>query len=123
MVAQRSDTLRITRSIHTPARPLVDRLEDRRLMSAVVHADFDGDGMVDAADYVTIRGDVDGADYLAIGVRTGDGDGTFGAVQPVSLDGVPGRVETLAAGDFNGDGTIDLLTAGTYGRGVNERGI
>ena len=121
MFAQRFETVRTTRSTRTAGRPLAERLEDRRLMSTVVYADFDADGDVDGADYVTVRGDVDGADFLAL--RPGNGDGTFGAAQRVRLDGVQGRVDSVAAGDFNGDGQIDLLTAGTYGRGVNERGI
>ena len=98
----------------------IQELEGRRLMSAdvantpdVAYADFTGDGVVDAADYVM--------NHVVFG--RGNGDGTFTPDGAISVADVPGRVEHVVGGDFNGDGTIDLLTAGTYGRGARAQGI
>ena len=59
-------------------------------------ADFNGDAKYDLAV-------LDGAILL------GNGDGTFGPRSPAF--GVAGRKVFAAAGDFNGDGRLDILTA------------
>ena len=54
-----------------------------------------------------------------IGVMLGNGDGTF---QPAIVTSLPtntsGMHMTGATGDFNGDGALDLIIAGTQGSGI-----
>jgi hypothetical protein len=106
-------------TVRSTSKTAIETLEGRRLMSAAAYDvqnvldRFDGDAKADmavlAADAVTLHYDI--------------GD-PFTVTRSVSLAGIPGRVDRLAAGDFNGDGTADLLTAGTYGRGTADaRGI
>lgn len=81
--------------------------------SGMVAGDFNGDGKMDLAvadfgDYVTLAGgDVE--------VLPGNGDGTFQG--PVSS---PAGTSpwVLAAGDLNGDGTLDLAVSGDSGINV-----
>jgi hypothetical protein len=72
-------------------------------------ADFNGDGKLDLA-MVT---DPDGLnDKNFVSVLLGNGDGTFQAA--VELPPPPfGTASLLEAGDFDGDGTVDLLVAGS----------
>jgi len=62
-----------------------------------VVADFDRDGKLDLAD----------ASAGLLGILTGKGNGTFEA-QKLFIAGCPAA---LAAGDFNGDGKVDVLAA------------
>ncbi|HTQ57869.1 MAG TPA: VCBS repeat-containing protein [Bryobacteraceae bacterium] len=64
--------------------------------SAVVAADFNGDGIPDVA------GVGPNSNYIL--VRLGNGDGTFQAPKSFGLT----KVAYLAAGDFDGDGNLDL---------------
>jgi FG-GAP-like repeat/Abnormal spindle-like microcephaly-assoc'd, ASPM-SPD-2-Hydin len=52
------------------------------------------------------------ADGNAITVLLGNGDGTF---QNALTTYAPFSVETVAVGDVNGDGKLDLVTGGTFG--------
>ena len=61
-----------------------------------VAADLNGDG----------RSDLAGAGFLAASVMLNGGDGTF---QPKVDYPVAGPTQAVAAGDFNGDGTIDIV--------------
>jgi hypothetical protein len=63
----------------------------------VVPADFDGDGKLDLSMGLQGSG--------AVAVALGKGDGTFG--HPI-VDDAPGAAPRIAAGDFNGDGILDL---------------
>jgi hypothetical protein len=98
-------------------RPKLEVLEDRSLLSfspvtsfpvgtdprAVVTADFNNDGHLDLAtsNYDPTTGS------SGVSVLLGDGQGGFGAPWQ-SAGGTSGG--SLAAGDFNGDGKLDLVT-------------
>lgn len=78
---------------------------------SVVTADLNGDGLSD----IVVHRD-SGAD--SVSVRLNNGDGTFGPVQNYNGgDNFWGRGQTLAVGDFNGDGKTDL--AAGHNTGVN----
>ncbi len=68
-------------------------------------ADFDGDGIVDIA--VSNLGPSGGGNGAGVaGLLLGNGDGTF---QPATAYGAGGSyTAALSAGDFNGDGQLDL---------------
>ncbi len=69
-------------------------------LSAIVTADFNGDGKLDFA--VTDSGG------NAVLVLKGNGDGTFGA--PITIP-VGMQPDAIVAGDFNNDGKLDLAVA------------
>jgi hypothetical protein len=67
-------------------------------------ADFDGDGNLDI-----VAASV--ADGGALSILLGAGDGTFhGALKYASASG-PDSLDSVAVGDFNGDGNIDIASA------------
>jgi hypothetical protein len=98
-------------------RPNVEVLEDRCVPaflapidyaagsypSAVVTADFNGDGHLDLAT----------ANYSSndVSVLLGNGDGTLRTARNYATGAYPG---CIAAGDFNRDGKLDLVTADGY---------
>jgi len=51
-----------------------------------------------------------------VSILLGNGDGTFEAA--LNLSGVSGA-QSLAVGDFNGDGKLDLVTADSYANNVS----
>jgi uncharacterized protein (TIGR03437 family) len=80
--------------------------------NAVLAADFNGDGHIDL-----LLADASGQ----LAVVLGKGDGTFGSSQPVSdlLAYTPGSPnQQIQAGDFNGDGLIDLVGPSADGTSI-----
>jgi hypothetical protein len=71
---------------------------------AIAVADFNGDGKLDLA-----VADFNGGGPGKVSVLRGNGDGTFQA--PVSFATGAGGSQSVVAGDFNGDGTMDLAVA------------
>lgn len=73
---------------------------------AVIAADFNGDGRIDLA--TADNGNVGLPGPPAVSVLLGNGDGTF---QPHLDSATAEGPFALAAGDFNGDGKLDVATA------------
>jgi hypothetical protein len=69
-------------------------------LSAVVAADFNGDGKLDLA--------VADAGNNIVMILLGNGDGTFGPPAPFVVGNSP---EAILAADFNNDGKLDLVVA------------
>ena len=74
-------------------------------ISQVTVGDFNGDGKADIA----ATGYIANANGL-VGVLPGKGDGTFGTA---IVSGGVNSSAGLSAGDFNGDGKLDLVVSGT----------
>ncbi len=70
------------------------------LLASLLVADYNGDGQLDV---VTAS---QNATSPRVSLRFGNGDGTFGSLSGVGLATTP---NALAAGDFTGDGKLDLL--------------
>src|SRR5262245_15201825 len=70
--------------------------------AAIVVADLNGDGWIDAA---TANLESDN-----VSVLLGNGDGSLAPAQNYPV----GRAESLAVGDFNGDGILDIVTANRH---------
>jgi hypothetical protein len=69
----------------------------------IIVADFNGDQKLDVA---TVNStDVIGSSYNSVSILLGNGDGTFSSPIEYPMDGA---TFSIAAGDFNGDGKLDL---------------
>jgi hypothetical protein len=75
----------------------------------IISGDFNGDGKLDLAVAVTTFFADDGIQD-GVAILLGNGDGTFGAASTVDLPN-GSFAESMVAGDFNGDGKLDLATA------------
>jgi hypothetical protein len=78
---------------------------------SIVVRDFNGDGKPDLAL------SNDDAPDARVAVLLGNGDGTYQAVRYFSVGGY--ESESLAAGDFNGDGKLDLAVANAGSNNVS----
>jgi hypothetical protein len=78
-------------------------------LNSLAFGDFNGDGKLDIAVVPKCREGCSA--YNTVYILLGNGDGTFQA--PIVITGVTGDqntgTETLAAGDFNNDGKMDLI--------------
>jgi FG-GAP-like repeat/Abnormal spindle-like microcephaly-assoc'd, ASPM-SPD-2-Hydin len=74
--------------------------------SFAIAADFNGDGKLDLAIADTYTYGLTGGGDLV--VMLGNGDGTFTGGSGYQFTGVGGFPESMAVGDFNGDGKLDL---------------
>ena len=68
----------------------------------VIAGDFDGDGNLDLAVGVQC------GSIPSVSILLGNGDGTFRPGSTYNMSGLP---QSLALGDFNGDGKLDIVTA------------
>jgi hypothetical protein len=83
------------------------------LPTALVAGDFNGDGKLDLA--VAYFGDLPyGTDPGGVSVLLGNGDGTF---QPARRFAAESELNSLVAGDFNGDGRLDLAVGSSVTSG------
>jgi RHS repeat-associated protein len=73
---------------------------------SVTTGDFNGDGVLDLA-----MGNYGSGNVSTVSVRLGRGDGTFR--ESTSYE-VGSRARSVRAGDFNGDGFLDLVTANNF---------
>ena len=78
---------------------------------AIVTGDFNGDGRTDLA---VVNNNYSGPGTVS--VLLGNGDGTF---QPQSIYAVGNGPDSIVAGDFTGDGRIDLAVANEYANTVS----
>ena len=75
---------------------------------SIVAGDFNGDGILDIAGVAP--------NFNAVELTLGVGDGTFGTIAQRAPGQLTAKTQpwALAAGDFNNDGHLDIVTANTY---------
>ena len=82
--------------------------------TSIAIGDLNGDGMLDLAVGTECGGDPFCEDFGidALSVLLGNGDGTFQAQMMPALLGEFNGIQSLAIGDFNGDGLLDPIIGG-----------
>src|SRR5262245_52175489 len=86
--------------------PNLEVLEDRCLPASSVMADFNGDSLLDVAAVNFPSSEVS--------IYLGNGDGTYQPAQNYNTYHTSDHPNCIAAGDFNGDGKLDLVTGSAY---------
>ena len=83
---------------------------------SIVVRDFNGDGKLDLA----VGSNPGGSDPGFVSIRLGTGTGSFGNPTNFALNMYH---SSIAAGDFNGDGKLDLATVPLYGNNISTISI
>ena len=81
--------------------------------------DFTGDGHLDLAVAGNVYNSVTNTDLGEVWVLLGNGDGTFQPQVTYAIGPYPGAI---VAGDFSGDGHLDLAVANDDRHGVSAAG-
>lgn len=84
--------------------PIVSGVNLPPSIRSLVVGDFNGDGKPDVA-----VADDGGSNSGDLTILLGNGDGTFTQSSQYTVNGIFSQATTLAVGDFNGDGKLDLV--------------
>ena len=88
--------------------------------SSIAVADFNGDAKLDLA--VATNSFV--GNNSNVSILLGDGTGSFGTATPFVVDSVMGAdLTSVAVGDFNGDGKLDLAAANAATGGIRSNNV
>jgi uncharacterized protein (DUF2141 family) len=87
---------------------------------SVVVRDFNGDGKLDLA----VANNSPVVNNSNVSILLGDGTGSFSALTQFVVDSVAGaNLTSMAVGDFNGDGKLDLAVTNSIAQGVRSNTV